>query len=171
MIIEKKLRIMSTFLHFFIRPILACTTTLIILVSAISCGQQPVDNKQTAIDSLNNLINQLKPGLGEFMLQVKYHHDELGKAITSKDYLRAAYEIDEMKETTDKIKQLNITNDKLQKPFSFFYEKYLESPLNILTDAASKKDDATLKTNFIGLTSNCNSCHRENNMPFMKIGE
>jgi hypothetical protein len=105
------------------------------------------------------------------MLQIKYHHDELGKAITNKDYGRTAYEIDEMKETFDKIKQLNITNDKLQKPFTFFYEKYLESPLSILADAASKKDDATLTTNFIGLTNNCNSCHHENNMAFMKIGE
>ncbi|HSZ86034.1 MAG TPA: hypothetical protein VK787_08375 [Puia sp.] len=148
-----------------------CVIILILIVLAISCQQQPVENKQAAIDSLTNMINHLKPGLGEFMLQIKYHHDELGKAITTKDYERAAYEIDEMKETTDKIKQLNITNDKLQKPFAFFYEKYLESPLNILSDAASKKDDATLKTNFTGLTSNCNGCHRENNMAFMKIAE
>jgi hypothetical protein len=148
-----------------------CVIMLILIVLAIGCQQQSVDNKQAAIDSLTNMINHLKPGLGEFMLQIKYHHDELGKAITNKDYGRVAYEIDEMKETTDKIKQLNITNDKLQKPFSFFYEKYLESPLNILSDAASRKDEATLKTNFIGLTNNCNSCHHENNMTFMKIGE
>jgi hypothetical protein len=153
------------------KTISMCTISLILIVLAISCQQQPVDNKQAAIDSLTNMINHLKPGLGEFMLQVKYHHDELGKALINKDYERAAYEIDEMKETTDKIKQLNITNDKLKKPFAFFYEKYLESPLNILADAASKKDDATLKTNFIGLTNNCNSCHHENNMAFMKIGE
>jgi hypothetical protein len=153
------------------KTISVCTISTILIVLAISCRQQPVDNKQVVIDSLTNMINHLKPGLGEFMLQIKYHHDELGKAITNKDYERASYEIDEMKETTDKIKQLNITNDKLQKPFAFFYEKYLESPLNILADAASKKDDATLKTNFTGLTSNCNSCHHENNMAFMKIGE
>lgn len=146
-----------------------CITSLILIVSGISCEQQTVDNKQSAIDSLTKMINHLKPGLGEFMLQIKYHHDELGKAITNKDYARAAYEIDEIKETTDKIIQLNITNDKLQKPFAFFYEKYLESALNVLSDAALKSDDATLKTNFIGLTNNCNSCHHENNMAFMKI--
>src|SRR5579863_6906808 len=122
---------------------LPCVTILILTVWGTGCQQQPVDNKQAAIDSLNSAINHLKPGLGEFMLQIKYHHDELGKALTNKDYGRAGYEIDEIKETTDKIKQLNITNDKLQKPFAFFYEKYLESPLNVLSDAASKKDDAT----------------------------
>jgi hypothetical protein len=136
-----------------------------------SCNQQPTsDNNQAEIDSLKTKIGQLKPGLGEYMLQIRYHHDSLGRAIAVKDYDRAAYEIDEIKETVEKINQLHITNDKLQKPFVFFYEKYLESPLAILADAALKKDDATLKTNFIGLTNNCNSCHHENNMAFMKIG-
>jgi len=146
-------------------------TLLILIALGMGCRQQPADNTRAAIDSLNSAINHLKPGLGEFMLQIKYHHDEFGKALTNKDYGRMSYEIDEIKETTDKIRQLNITNDKLQKPFVFFYEKYLESPLKILSDAASKKDDATLKTNYVGLTSNCNSCHRENNMAFMKIAE
>jgi hypothetical protein len=152
--------------------ICAFAVMLVIIALAVSCqNQTPVDDKKAAIDSLTNMVNHLKPGLGEFMLQIKYHHDEIGKAITNKDYARVAYEVDEIKETTEKIIQLNITNDKLQKPFAFFYEKYLQSPLNILSDAALKEDDATLKTNFIGLTNNCNSCHHENNMAFMKIAE
>jgi hypothetical protein len=121
------------------------------------------------IDSLKTLVNNLKPGLGECMLQLKYHHDRLGEAIAVKDYERAGYEVDEMKEMTEKIIQLNITNDKLQKPFALFYEKYLQSPLAVLSDVAPKKDGPALRTNFITLTSNCNSCHQENNMRFMKI--
>ncbi len=129
----------------------------------------PANNEQAAIDSLHKIISQLKPGLGELMLQIKYHHDSLGYAINNKDYDRSAYEVDELKETTEKIQQLNITNDKLQKPFTIFYEKYLQTPLNVLAAAAAKKDDGSLKTNFISLTNNCNSCHHENNMAFMKI--
>ncbi|HXB45428.1 MAG TPA: hypothetical protein VNV85_15285 [Puia sp.] len=142
----------------------------ILTMAIASCSTPPAtDNSRAGIDSLNKIINQLKPGLGEFMLQIKYHHDSLGKSILEKDYLRAAYEVDEIKEITEKIEQLHITNDKLQKPFAIFYDKYLQSPLNVLADAAAKKDDASLKTNFQSLTSNCNSCHQENNMPFMKI--
>ena len=146
-------------------------TIMTFLSIMISCQQQTatVENYQAEIDSLKTVIAQLKPGLGEFMLQIKYHHDSLGKAINQKDYDRAAYEVDEIKETTEKIEQLNITNDKLQKPFSVFFEKYLQGPLNTLADAAAKKDDASLKTNYISLTENCNSCHHENNMSFMKI--
>lgn len=149
-----------------IKSVAACFVAMAI----IGCSTQPpANNTQAAIDSLNKIISQLKPGLGEFMLQIKYHHDSLGKAINNKDYDRAAYEVDEIKEITEKIQQLNITNDKLQKPFVIFYEKYLQIPLNVLADAAAKKNDASLKTNFISLTNNCNSCHHENNMAFMKI--
>lgn len=126
---------------------------------------------QATIDSLRTLANALKPGLGEFMIQLKYHHDRLGEAIRANDYERAGYETDEMKETAEKIVQLNITNDKLQQPFPLFYDKYLQSPLAVLAGAAAKKDGTALRANFLALTSNCNSCHHENNMPFMKIGE
>src|SRR5580658_9036030 len=98
---------------------------LLILVTDCQ-NQHPVDESRPAIDSLSNLVNLLKPGLGEFMIQIKYHHDELGKAITAKDFERVAYEVDEINEITDKLKQSLITNEKLRKPFSFFYDKYLE---------------------------------------------
>ncbi len=143
---------------------------LAIILFIVSCQQQQTQtNDQAPIDSLKTIIAQLKPGLGEFMIQIKYHHDELDKAIKEKSYERAAYEIDELKETAEKIQQLNITNDKLQQPFSFFYDKYLKSPLETLSTAAANKNDAALNTNIIALTNNCNSCHHENNMSFMKI--
>src|SRR4029077_8008073 len=96
-----------------------CLGIACVIAIIASCQQQPLaDNKQASIDSLKNIINQIKPGLGEFMMQIKYHHDELSKAITAKSYDRAAYEIDELKETAEKIQQLHITNDKLQHPLS-----------------------------------------------------
>lgn len=172
LVILKKLKSGVTFYKIAdMKTIMISTVFYFFSIAILSCNTQPApDGNRSAIDSLNKIINQLKPGLGEFMLQIKYHHDSLGKAILEKDYERAAYEVDEIKETTEKIQQLNITNDKLQKPFSIFYDKYLQAPLNVLADAASKKDDAALKTNFISLTNNCNSCHHENNMAFMKIG-
>jgi hypothetical protein len=145
--------------------------TLIALIACWAGCQQrsQAAGTQATLDSLRTLVNNLKPGLGEFMIQLKYHHDRLGEAIAAKDYERAAYETGEMQETAEKIVQLQISNDKLQQPFVVFYEKYLQSPLSILADVAAKKDAAALRTNFTALTANCNSCHHENNMPFMKI--
>jgi cytochrome c556 len=140
------------------------------LILAIACRQTPVaNNNQLQIDSLKQLLVQLKPGLGEYMTQFEYHHDRLGKAISEKDFERAAYETDELKETAEKIKTLQITNDKLKDAFAVFFEKYLKAPLGNLADAAEKKQDDALRNDFIALTNNCNSCHHENNMPFMKI--
>jgi hypothetical protein len=145
------------------------TVLCFLLFLDLGCGQQQGAVSQHTIDSLKIRLEQLKPGLGEFMTQIKYHHDELGKSITSKDFERSAYEVDEIREITDKIKQLQITNDKLTQPFPVFFEKYLQAPLTSLADAAAKKDQAALGVDFTALTNNCNSCHQENNMRFMHI--
>jgi len=148
--------------------------TILFLISLITiltaCQQQILpDNKQAAIDSLKIIVNQLKPGLGEFMMQFEYHHDRLAKAIREKNYEQTIYQVDELKETAEKISQLHVTNDKLQQPFAFFYDKYLKSVLESISNLAAKKDEAALNTNYVALTNNCNSCHHENNMGFMKI--
>ena len=103
------------------KTMMASAAFYFILIITTSCNPQPVpDNTRAAIDSLNKIINQLNPGLGEFMLQIKYHHDSLGKAILEKDYERAAYEVDELKETTEKIEQLNIRMIKCKSLLPFF---------------------------------------------------
>ncbi|MBS1598219.1 MAG: hypothetical protein JST75_08335 [Bacteroidetes bacterium] len=146
------------------------TSLLLFPVLLFSCHQQiTTDNPTSSIDSLKNIIEQLKPGLGEFMLQFELHHDRLAKAIREKNYERANYETDELKETAKKIVQLHITNEKLQQPFSFFYDKYLKAAFENLSIAAENKDESALNTNFLALTNNCNSCHHENNMAFVKI--
>jgi hypothetical protein len=168
----RKNRCNFLFLNYVMKILIITSCCFASAIFSTACKEQTTTaNRQAEIDSLKTVISRLKPGLGEFMLQIRYHHDSLGKAIVNKDYERAAYEVDELKETTEKILQLQITNDKLQQPFSFFYEKYLKSPLQTLTDAAAKKDEVGLKNNFMALTNNCNSCHQENNMAFMKIGE
>jgi hypothetical protein len=142
----------------------------LIATLAIACHQslQRDDSRQT-IDSLGNLIQLLKPGLGEFMVQLEFHEERLSKSIMDKNYERAGFEIDEIAEVAEKVEQLRISNDKLKQPFSEFYHKYLNSPLNDLKGAAEKKDDAALKSGLVSLVNNCNSCHQENSMGFLKI--
>ena len=133
------------------------------------CGRAPGSGDRQEIDSLKIRIEQLKPGLGEFMIQLKYHHDELGKSIPSADYERAAYEVDELAEITQKIRTLGIANDKLAKPAGLYFDQYLEGPLAGLARAAAGKDSAALAVNYAALTNNCNSCHQANKMEFMHI--
>ena len=144
-----------------------------VILLLLETGCHPISNpaalQQARIDSLTAFIQELKPGLGEFMVQLKYHHDRLAEALEEKDLERAAYEIDEMKETAEKIQRLSISNEKLQGPFHVYYLKYLQTPLENLAASAGKKDLPSLQTHLMALTDNCNSCHHENGMGFMKI--
>ncbi|HEX4850583.1 MAG TPA: hypothetical protein VFV08_07250 [Puia sp.] len=149
--------------------ILLITISLFILLFAACQTQSTLNPSQEEIDSLKSIINQLKPGLGEFMTEFEYHHERLSHAISVRDFDRAAYEVDEIKETAEKIVQLHITNDKLQQPFPIYFDKYLKGPLDVLAESANKKDTAALRSNLVALTNNCNGCHHENNMSFMKI--
>ncbi len=145
---------------------------LLAMATGMGCRHKShgeINRQQARIDSLTDLLQQLKPGLGEFMVQLKYHHDQLAEAISIKSSGRAAYEVDEMKEVTEKLIKLHINNDKLVKPFPVFFEKYLQAPLASLANAADKKDIPALQFNFEALTNNCNSCHHENGMGFMEI--
>jgi hypothetical protein len=140
-----------------------------VLALSISCQQAENKDKQARIDSLVDLVNQLKPGLGEFMIQMEYHHGKLASSLAEKNYEKAAFEVGEMQELAQKIEGLRITNDKLKEPFPVLFDKYLRTPLEFLVTAAAKKDDLALKANYEALTNNCNGCHRENNMSFMRI--
>ncbi len=142
----------------------------LIISFLIACQHtaQSEEQKQ-AIDSLGNIIQLLKPGLGEFMVQLEFHEERLSKSITDKNYERAGFEIDEISEVAQKVEQLHITNEKLKQSFNEFYKKYLNSPLNELKGASERKDDAALKSGLISLVNNCNSCHQENSMGFLKI--
>src|SRR5215468_8421237 len=105
-----KMKIVVLIFCLFVLLIVACQT------------QSPSNPQQLEIDCLQTVINQLKPGLGEFMTQFEYHHDRLSRALAQHDFDRASYEVDEIKEIAEKIIQLHITNDKLQQPFSFFFD-------------------------------------------------
>lgn len=141
-----------------------------IIALSIACYQpvQKVDSLR-AIDSLGNIIQLLKPGLGEFMVQLEFHEERLSKSIMDKNYERAGFEIDEISEVAEKVQQLHISNDKLKQPFSEFYKKYLNSPLSNLKGAADKKNDPALRSGLVSLVNNCNNCHQENSMGFLKI--
>jgi hypothetical protein len=111
----------------------------------------------------------LKPGLGEFMVQLEFHEQRLVKGIHEKNFERVSFEIDEMNEVAEKVEQLRISNDKLRASFGSFYKKYLTAPLDSLKSSADRKDVTALQNHLITLVTNCNSCHKENNMGFLEI--
>jgi hypothetical protein len=146
---------------------------IFILLSGIfssACSHlETSSNQQSAIDSLNRIVELLKPGLGEFMVQLEFHEERMAKGIQEKNFERAAFEIDELNEVAEKVEQLRITNDKLKGSFGEFYKKYLNVPLDSLKASADRKDAQAMQNHLITLVTNCNNCHKENSMSFLKI--
>jgi len=149
----------------FISFSLCCVITLFPACSQVESSA----TQQAELDSLKQTVELLKPGLGEFMVQLEFHEERLAKGISEKNFERAAFEIDEINEVAEKVEELKISNDKLKASFSKFYKKYLNSPLDSLKASAGRKDITALQNHLITLVTNCNSCHKENGMDFLKI--
>src|ERR1700747_1670747 len=81
---------------------------LFVTLIIASCSQQSDNTKQlqARIDSLQQKLNNTyKPGLGEFMLGIQEHHAKLWFAGINKNWALADFEVHEIGETVDDIKQ------------------------------------------------------------------
>lgn len=128
-------------------------------------------NQKTAnqIDSLKNQIQLLTPGLGEYMLQVKYHHDALGEALRNYDTARAWYECGELEETFQDAIRLNVSNEKLRQPLDTLVSHLIFPVIDSLDRDFMNHNLEKATVHYDLLTEHCNTCHEANNMRFMKI--
>ena len=151
--------------------------TLIALIAIfyVACqndkGNSPaISSKNSSIDSLQQLIALIKPGLGECMMQVEYHYHELGKALTVNNLGRANYELDELDEIFEKTKLMHNNHDKFEgKTFENLHKTFMETPISDLRKALESQKMPPIKAALINLKTNCNSCHAANKMPFIVV--
>lgn len=127
------------------------------------------DDTQVKLNEVLQISNNLKPGLGEYMAMVEYHHINLGKAIFIKNYKRANYELDELDEVFEKIKLFHTHHEKLVQPVDSLLPLFFYTPISKLREAISKNDSVTINQNFVVLTNGCNSCHAVNKMEFIIV--
>ena len=127
-----------------------------------SCHDNTKKNETTA---------SYKPGLGEFMMQLQYHQEQMGLAIKDSNYARVDYETAEMDEVAELIKQYHNKHEKLIVPFTKQYAMYVEAPLAAIKKQSVERNMQQLKNNYTMMISSCNSCHAANKMEFLKIKE
>ena len=132
------------------------------MVLNCSCNHNTHKNETDAV---------YKPGLGEFMMQLQYHQEQMGLAIKDSNYARVDYETSEMDEVAELIKQYHNEHEKLVMPFTKQYATYVESPLAAIKKQCAEKNLPQLKNNYTIMISSCNSCHTANKMEFIKIKE
>ena len=89
---------------------------IFILTIGLVAYNSQTDNShflQTQINSLQNkLDNTYKPGLGEFMSGIQVHHNKLWFAGQNQNWKLADFEINEIKESLDDIKNIAPTAPK-----------------------------------------------------------
>jgi len=140
---------------YFVFPVVACLL--------ISCKQpdQSTAALQLRIDSLEKkLAATYKPGFGEFMSSIQMHHAKLWFAGQNQNWELAAFEMHEIAETLDAIKEYQTEREESKKV------DMLIPSLDAVKDAIGKKDSALFNSSYLLLTSSCNNCHKAVNFGF-----
>ena len=136
------------------------------IITIVACQNTYVPNKdlQSQIDSLKTQINNAyKPGLGEFMSSIQVHHEKLWFAGTAQNWQLADFEIHEMMEAVDDIKEY--ASDRPETKYIVMLQPVIDS----LNKSIQQKNEPMFKQSFILLTNTCNNCHTTVNYNFNKV--
>lgn len=136
---------------------------LAIMTVASACKQQ-THNTGSLLDRIDSLEKKLahtyKPGFGEFMSSIQIHHAKLWFAGMNQNWELADFEMHEIAETIDAIKEYLPEREESKKV------DMLEPSLDAVNDALQKKDSALFNSSYILLTNSCNNCHKAVNFGF-----
>ena len=134
---------------------------LIIICCVSSCRQSEQNALQQRVDSLEKkLAATYKPGFGEFMSSIQVHHAKLWFAGKNQNWELADFEMHEIAETLDAIKEYQTEREESKKV------DMLKPSLDAVNDAIQKKDSALFNSSYFLLTNTCNSCHKAVNFGF-----
>jgi hypothetical protein len=126
---------------------------LIPLLLLISCNdsnkiQEQIDNLKT------KSANIYKPGFGEFMTYIQIHHAKLWFAGKNQNWELANFELDEIVETIEAIKQYEKEREEIK------VLPILNPALDSVRKAINVKDLKSFTQSFANLTKTCNACHQ-----------
>jgi len=137
---------------------------------AISC-KQPANSNAALLSRIDSLEKKVaatyKPGFGEFMSSIQVHHAKLWFAGKNKNWELADFEMHEIAETLDAIKEYQTEREESKKV------DMLKPSLDAVKDAIDKKDSSLFNSSYLLLTNTCNNCHKAVNFGFnvVKIPE
>jgi len=134
-----------------------------LLLGCNNSEKEAVDKSKCKTD--DNLI----PGMGEYMVQLDYHHQAMMTAIGDTNFKRVDFEIDEMDEVFEKIEHFHNQHKKLKQSFSASTQTFMLPVLNDLRRVVTRKNVDSCRIIFSKLSRNCNACHLANEVEFIKV--
>lgn len=109
------------------------------------------------------------PGLGEFMTAIQMRHSKLWFAGQARNWALAAYELDEIREGFEDIKEFHPIHEGSPVPINELLPKLTDDPLTRLQRAVSSQNPEEFDGAFDSLTAACNACHQAENFGFNVI--
>ncbi|HVV53759.1 MAG TPA: hypothetical protein VHC47_00455 [Mucilaginibacter sp.] len=138
--------------------------TSVVILASCSQGSNNSAKLQSEVDSLKQQVAATyKPGLGEFMLGIQEHHAKLWFAGINKNWELADFEVHEIGETLDDIKQYCTDRPEVKSI------GMIDPGINAVEAAIKQKDLESFRKGFIELTGDCNTCHKDNQHGFNVI--
>ena len=139
------------------------------------CSQQRQNaNSNAALEAkvatLEQQVNETKPGLGEIMGVIQEHHTKLYYAASKANWPLAAYELNEIQEDLDDAMQLYPGKFKeVRVPLPQLIPAMTKASMAQVHDAIQQKNQKSFVRAYQALSVSCSNCHAAANNPFIKI--
>lgn len=138
--------------------------SLLLIVFACNQAGKREQVLQNQIDSLKSQVsNSYKPGFGEFMSSIQVHHNKLWFAGINQNWKLADFEVNEIQESLNDIKQYCADRSETQSL------SMIDPELGNIRKAIQQQNSAAFKEGYINLTNTCNNCHKETKHEFNVI--
>jgi hypothetical protein len=110
---------------------------------------------------------ELAPGLGEYMSTIQLHSGKLWFAAKAANWELAEYELDELKETMEAAKGLNVEKNSVK--ISGVLDSVLQTQVAQLAESIKRKSETEFLKSYDETLGACNGCHTEAGYKFIHI--
>jgi hypothetical protein len=146
---------------------LAFAFLALLAAPVVAQQQQPMTMPGMAMHEVTS-NEPYHPGLGELMTAfVQPRHTKLGLAGIAQNWVLAAYELNELRETFDDVGKLVPKHGQLDIPPAI--AATVDQPMDALDKAIKAKDKAAFTKAYADLTNGCNACHQSGDHPMIVI--
>jgi hypothetical protein len=138
-----------------------------------SLGESNGNGLASLQDSLKRLqadlasAKELAPGLGEYMTTIQLHAGKLWFAAKAANWELSQYELDELKETMEAAKSLNVEKNGIK--ISGVLDSVLQTQVAQLDTSIKSKSQGKFQKSYDETLSACNGCHTEAGYKFIHI--
>ena len=145
-------------------PLVSAILLFAALLAGCNSQSEKAKSLQSQIDSLRLLLSTVyKPGMGELMSNIQFHHSKLWFAGENKNWPLAGYNESLIQSAFKKIQLYHGDRPEAKAAFMIF------PAMDSISKAISEKNKGSFERSFLLMTVTCNNCHTVTSHPFNVI--